>query len=165
MPIPRILLPLAVLGLAGCGAIGDLRPPTLDIPRRVTDLRVTERADKLLVDFTIPELTTEDLPLKLARVELRAGPYTQSPFDAEAWASQAQSLDTSGMKPGPAHVEMDAGRWTGQELFFRVRLFSQKGKDSGWSDFATIRVIPPLSPPSSLRASPVDGSSTFASPT
>jgi hypothetical protein len=152
MPIRRILLPLAALGLAGCGAIGDLQPPTLDIPRKVTGLRVLERADKIVLEFTIPELTTEGLALKLAKVDCRVGPYTQSPFDAEAWASRAQALDTAGLKPGPARLEMDAGRWTGQELFFRVRLFSQKGKDSGWSDFATLRVIPPLSPPSDLHA-------------
>jgi hypothetical protein len=152
MPTRRILLPLACLGLVGCGAIGDVRPPTLDIPRKVTDLRVLERADKIAIDFTIPRLTTEDLPLKLAKVDLRFGPYSKSPFDAGAWAASARNLDTAGLKPGPAHLEVSASPWVGQELFFRVRLFSHKGRDSGWSDFAPLSVIPPLSPPSALRA-------------
>ncbi len=152
MPMRRILLSLGALGLAGCGAIGDLQPPTLDIPRKLTDLRVVERADMIVIEFTIPELTTEGLPLKLAKVDCRAGPYTHAPFDADAWASQAQSLDTAGLKPGPARLEMDAGRWIGQELFFRARLFSRKGRDSGWSEFAALRVIPPLQPPSAPQA-------------
>ncbi len=155
MPIRRILLPLACVSLAGCGTIGDLRPPTLDIPRKVTDLRVVERADKIVIDFTIPALTTEDLPLKLAKVDLRAGPYAQSPFDAEAWAARAQSLDTAGLKPGPANLQMDAAPWKGQELFFRVRLFSHKGRDSGWSEFAALSVIPPLETPLGLKAEAV----------
>ncbi len=151
----RILLPLASLALIGCGAIGDLQPPTLDIPRPVTDLRAVQRGDKVVVDFTIPELTTEGLALRLTRVDLRAAPYTQSPFDAEAWAARAEALDTAGVKPGPAHLELDYGRWKGQEVFFRVRLFSHKNRDSGWSGFVSLRVIPPLETPSGLKAEAV----------
>ncbi len=145
-------MPLCALLMAGCGYVGDPLPPTLDVPRRVTDLRVRQRVDRVLVDFTIPELTTEGLALRLARVELRAGPYARDPFDSEAWAAQAKLIDTTGLKPGPAHLEVDATGWTGQEVFWRVRLFSHKGRDSGWSDFAIFRVLPPPSPPAGMKA-------------
>ncbi len=147
MPDRRIFLLLAPLALVGCGAIGDPLPPTLDIPQKITDLRVMEKADKLVVDFTIPELTTEGLALRLEKVDLRAGTYTKSPFNAEDWAAGAKALDTAGLKPGPAHLELEAGSWIGQEVFFRVRAFSRKGRDSGWSDFVAFRPIPPLAPP------------------
>lgn len=146
-------LPFAFL--VSCGYVGDPLPPTLDIPRPVTDLRVQQRADKILIDFTIPELTTEGIALRLERVELRAGPYTRDPFDAEAWAAAAKLLDTSALKPGPAHLEVDAAGWTGQEVFWRVRLFSHKRRDSGWSDFVAFKVTPPLPPPAGLKAESV----------
>jgi len=152
MPARRSLLAPFALLLAGCGYVGDPLPPTLDIPRRVTDLRVRQRADRLLVDFTIPELTTEGLALGLAKVDLRAGPYTREPFDAEAWAAGARPLDTSNLKPGPAHLEVDAGAWIGREAFWRVRLFGHKGRDSGWSDFVAFRVVPPPQPPAGFGA-------------
>jgi hypothetical protein len=131
---------LAELVLTGCGAIGDLQPPTLDIPRPVSDLRVIQRGDKVVIDFTIPELTTEGLELRLAKVELKAGD---------------ESLETTGMKPGPEHLEMDAARWKGQEVLFRVRLVSHKNRDSGWSEDVALRVIPPLATPAGLRADAV----------
>jgi hypothetical protein len=140
MPSRRLLTPLATLALAGCGAIGDLQPPTLDIPRPVTDLRAVEQVDKVLINFTIPELTTEGTALRLAKVELKAG---------------EELLDTAGMKPGPAHLELEAARWTGQEVSFRVRLFSHKGRDSGWSEPAALKVVPPLETPSGFRAEAV----------
>lgn len=146
-----VLLVSAAL-LAGCGSIGDVLPPTLDIPLPVTDLRVRQVVDKVAVDFTVPALTTEGLPLVLRNAELRAGPYARDPFDAEAWAAQALLLDTAGLKPGPAHVEVDAAPWTGQEVFFRVRLFGKKGRDGGWSGFASLRVVAPLAAPSGLKA-------------
>ncbi len=146
-----VLLVLAV-ALAGCGSIGDVLPPTLDIPLPVTDLRVRQVAGKVIVDFTVPALTTEGLPLVLRGAELRAGPYARDPFDADAWAAQASLLDTSGLKPGPARIEADAAPWTGQEVFFRVRLFGKKGRDGGWSGFASLHVIAPLAAPSGVAA-------------
>ncbi|HSV94027.1 MAG TPA: hypothetical protein VLH81_13165 [Desulfobacterales bacterium] len=137
---PRIALPLATLVLAGCGAIGDLQPPTLDIPLPVTDLRVVERGEKVVIEFTIPELTTEGLALRLARVDLEAG---------------SEALDTTGMKPGPVRLEVAADRWQGKDVPFRVRLVGRKGRDNGWSEPVVLRVVAPLATPSGLKAEAV----------
>jgi hypothetical protein len=120
----------------------------------VTDLRVAQQEDRIVMHFTVPELTTDGLPLKLGKVELLAGPYTQAPFSAEAWAAGAKTLDTSTVKPGPASVELTFSGWNSQEVFFRVRVLSDRGKDGGWSEFANLRVIAPLRKPDSLKVDP-----------
>ena len=136
----RTCLPLAALVLAGCGYTGAPLPPTLDVPGKVTDLRVLERADKLLVDFTIPPLTTEGLPLKLSKVELLA---------------DEKPLAADGLAPGPVHMEYPAADFVGREVSFRVRVFSRKGRDGGWSDPVLLAVIPPLAVPAGLKAEAV----------
>jgi len=130
-------------------------PPALHIPRKVTDLRVLQRDDRIVIQFTVPELTTEDLPLKLGKVDLRAGPYAKEPFDTAGWEAQAKALDTSALKPGPVVSECPASEWKGQEVFIRVRIVSDKKKDGGWSDFAILRVIAPLAKVEGFKADPV----------
>ena len=146
----KCLVP-AFLLLTGCGYVGDPLPPALRIPGRVTDLQVAQQEDRIAIHFTVPELTTDGLPLKLGKVELLAGPYAQAPFNAEAWAAGAKALDTSAVKPGPASVELTFSGWNGQEVFFRVRVLSDRGKDGGWSDIARLRVIAPLRKPDGLK--------------
>ena len=73
---PALTLPLtAWLILCGCGYIGDPLPPALNMPQKVTDLRVVESGESIVVEFTAPDRTTEDLPLtRLGEIELRMGP-------------------------------------------------------------------------------------------
>jgi predicted phage tail protein len=145
MGIFRKCLPLTALFLTGCGYVGEALPPALNIPKRVTDLRVIERADKAFVDFTVQELTTEELPLRLGRIELQA-----------ETGAQPQTLDTSTvLKPAAVHLEYPVRGWVNQEVRFRVRVFSRQGRDSGWSDSVTLRVVAPLDTPSELKVEAV----------
>ena len=43
--------------------MGAPKPPALDIPTRITDLRAAEYGDKIVVQFTIGPLTTDGLAL------------------------------------------------------------------------------------------------------
>jgi len=151
MPARCALLLVAVL-LSGCGYVGEPLPPTLDIPRPVADLRVAQVEDKAQLDFTIPELTTEGLPVVLRKVELLAGPYADDNFDADRWAGSARALGPIPLRAGPVHLEIEVGEWVGKEVFFRVRLVGRKGRPSEWSEFKTLRIVPPLAAPAELGA-------------
>ncbi len=52
-----------IFWLAGCAYIGPPKPPALDIPTRITDLRAAEYGDQILVQFTVGALTTDGLAL------------------------------------------------------------------------------------------------------
>ena len=155
MSIRWSCLALAALLCAGCGYVGDPQPPALHIPRKVTDLRAFQHAGQIIVEFTIPELTTEDLPLKLGKVELRAGPNPQAEFNADAWTAGAKLMDTAGVEPGHVRLEYPASEWTGREVFFRVRVSSSRGRDNGWSNLANLSVVAPIEKPSGLKAEAV----------
>lgn len=146
------LVALAVL-LAGCGAPGDPLPPSLNIPERITDLRARQQGELVIVEFTLPALTTDGLALRrLPVVELRAGPPPEGYFDTRRWAAQAQPIPVQTAQPGPARVSFPARPWVGRELVLGVRAAGPKGRLSEWSNLAVVPVVPPLETPAELRA-------------
>jgi hypothetical protein len=141
--------------LASCGYVGDPQPPALRIPGKIADLTVSQTEDRIRIRFTVPELTVDGVMLRRGRVDLRAGPYAATPFDAEAWAAQANTLDTGEFKTGPYELEVPAAGWTGQEVLFRVRLLNDRGRAGDWSDFVTLHVVAPLERPFGVKAEAV----------
>jgi hypothetical protein len=139
--------------LSSCGYIANPLPPALDIPSRTVDLRAAENGDRVLVEFTIPMLTTEGLPLKsLRKVELFAGP-PNAPFNADTWAPMAKHFDVPADSPGPvAFDEIPVREWVGQSIAIAVRATGPKGKLSEWSNIVPLTVGEPLAPPAKLIA-------------
>ena len=145
---PRGLLSPLLLLLSGCGYIGAPQPPALDIPSAITDLRSAEYGDRILVEFTIPMLTTEGLPLKSVRsVDLYAGP-ANNPFNAATWAETAKKYSVPVNEAGPyAFDHVPVGDWNGKSIVLGVRATGPKGKISSWSNFVPLNVGPPLATP------------------
>jgi hypothetical protein len=128
--------------LAGCGYPGEPKPPTLEIPSRVTDLRAAEYGGNILVEFTLPALTTEGLSLtKVKSVELRVSAGTAS-----------QSINLKAAEPGPIHDAIRASEWIGKDVVLTVRATGPKGKTSEWSNAVPLSVGVPLSVPANLVA-------------
>jgi fibronectin type 3 domain-containing protein len=137
--------------MTGCGYVGDPHPPSLDIPVTVTDLRAAEIGDSIAVEFTIPRLTTEGLPLKnLRAVEIAVGEGVD-PFTTDGWAAQAKRYAVSSDAPGAVAQDIPARDWIGKNVVIGVRATGPKGKTSAWSNFATVSVIPAVAPPSGLQ--------------
>src|SRR5271154_6262846 len=90
------------LFFAGCGSIGQPLYPALRIPSKVSDLTVVELGNNLDINFTIPPLTTEGLPLKeIGGVELRIGPAPSNGWNVDEWARTATRVDVpTPEKPG-----------------------------------------------------------------
>jgi hypothetical protein len=127
---------------AGCGYVGDPKPPELEIPSRVTDLRAAEYGAKIVVEFTLPALTTEGLALtKVRSVELRVSAGAAS-----------QSVNLKAMGPGPIHDEIGASDWIGKDVMLTVRATGPKGKTSEWSNAVPLPVGVPLVTPANLVA-------------
>lgn len=126
---------------AGCGYIGDVRPPLLDIPSRVTDLRAAEYGSKIAIEFTLPPLTTEGQALKNVRsVELRVSAGTD------------HVLPIPAKGPGPIAFDTPAADYIGKQVTLAVRATGPKGKTSDWSNLWTLDVQPPLATPENIAA-------------
>jgi len=131
--------------LSGCAYVGDPKPPALEIPGRVMDLRAAEYGSKILVEFTIPPLTTEGLGLtSVEAIELRA-----------ASGAEAQRYSVPAKAAGVVRYDFPADAWIGKPVTLTVRATGPKGKTSDWSNAATLPVGTPLPAPRNLQIAAV----------
>jgi hypothetical protein len=140
----------ASLILTGCGYIGDPLPPALRRPVRVTDLTAKQTGSNLVIQFTIPTTTTEDLPLRGNEVvELRVGPPAA---DVNAWARAAEREPVKA-NGSAAEVVVPASKWYNQTVNIAVNVHGPTGHSVGWSPFVSVGVVAALPKPEVLTAS------------
>jgi hypothetical protein len=155
--------------LAGCGQVGEPLYPALRIPQRVTDLAVVEQGANLAIAFSIPQQTTEGLPLKeIGGVELRVGPNpANNTWNADQWAKSATRVDVpTPENPGPVLATVPVNKFIGSEVIVAVRVTNPKGRDAGWSDAKIYDVVPPLADPANFHvaADPKGVAITWSAP-
>jgi hypothetical protein len=143
--------------LAGCGYVADPLPPALNIPAPVADLRAVQRGDQLVVEFTIPPITTDNLGLRVGGVELLLGAL--EPGAGEPGANidalpGAERLALDAAQPGPVRKEVPISPWTGKAVGIAVRVASHKMRWSEWSNRAVMDVLAEVHPPIGLTAAP-----------
>jgi hypothetical protein len=127
--------------VTGCAYIGDVRPPLLNIPSRVTDLRAAEYGDKISVEFTLPLLTTEGEALKNVRA-----------IELEVNDGSAQTVQIPPKDSGFVAFDTPAAPYVGKHVMLAVRLVGSKGKTSLPSNVIAMDVHPPLATPGGVAA-------------
>jgi hypothetical protein len=143
----------ALFWLIGCGYVGDPLPPALKRPIRVEDLAAVERGSKIVIRFTIPKVTTENLPIKDKDdedVELRIGP-PDDPFDLANWRRTSDRIPVS-TKSAAASIEVSASKWYGKTVDIAVNVHGSSGNSVGWSAFVILPVVPALPVPEGVVA-------------
>jgi hypothetical protein len=124
----------------------------------VTDLSVVQRGDRLLIRFTAPALTTEDLGIRsFSRADVRAGAVVQ-PFSMESWESAATVVTAPVPEPGGvATAEAPVAAWRDREVLVAVRLVSTRGREADWSNPVTLTPRAPLPVPAVIAAPHAEG--------
>lgn len=149
----RFLCAAALAALmGGCGYVGNPMPPLADIPSPVKDLSAVQRGGSILVEFTVPLTTTENMPIRKGlKLDLRIGTAGAAPFDAAAWAAGAQEVGGAKYGNGIAHYQIPAADWMGKDVTVGVRAIGANGKAAAWSNFATLPVIAPPETPQGVQ--------------
>ncbi|HKE22500.1 MAG TPA: hypothetical protein VKB88_08925 [Bryobacteraceae bacterium] len=154
------LFPLALAAglLSGCGYVASPLPPFANVPARVSDLAAIQRGGSIVVQFTVPRLTTDGVAIKPPlELDLRIGPGP-TPWNENEWADRANPISeapasASGQPLGPgasAHYQVPAAEWIGKDIVVAVRTAGENGKVSGWSNLANLAVIAPPERPSNI---------------
>src|ERR1700749_1221623 len=124
-------LPLALLSLsiaAGCGAPAAPQPPTLNLPQPVRDLAAKRAGNVVHLTFTVPQKTTDKLPVRGAMTaHLCRSEETGRCQAAGTLAIPAQQKAVSMDDPLPPEPSQGPPRL----LVYRVSMLNRAGKSEG----------------------------------
>jgi len=152
----RLALVLAAVFGCGCGYVGEPLPPLLNVPQRVNDLAAYQIGSKIILQFSVPRLTTEGAVIKRpVRLEARGGSAPAGAFDADAWASEATDLGQPVVEEGHARYEIAAAPWAGKDIVFAVQVYGAHGRAAGWSNIVVLPVVHPLAVPTGIEGTSV----------
>lgn len=147
------LLPLAAaVMMAACGYVGDTLPPALYIPMPVEDLSALQEGAAVVVRFTMPTRSTEDLPLNGSpEIDLRAAVWENREWDEGVWEREAQRLPvTVDDETGLARTPVNG--FIGKRVLLRVRVAGPKKRYSAWSAPVALKVLGAQPAPAAVSA-------------
>jgi hypothetical protein len=137
--------------LSGCGYIGEPLPPLANVPAKIGDLSAVQRGSRIIVQFTVPQITTETKPIPgPIKLDLRAG--TAERFDEASWSADAKKIPAAPIANGIARYEFPANDWTGKFLIIGGRVEASNGKTGAWSNFVVLPVVAPPPMPANMKA-------------
>ncbi|HUO32027.1 MAG TPA: hypothetical protein VMU80_22600 [Bryobacteraceae bacterium] len=137
----------------GCGYIGEPLPPLLNIPQRTPDVIAAQLGSNIEVRFALPIYTTEGQILKQdVTTEVRIGLKPAGQFNAEAWATTAKTAPGGATVNGAIEYLIPVAGWVGKDVAIAVKIVGLNGRDAGWSNPATLTVVPPPEKPRDLTA-------------
>lgn len=167
--ISKLLLLLSgTAALVGCGVPGVPKPPSLDLPQPVTDLRAVRKGDRVYLVWTVPSETTDRLavrhvgPTRVCRSLDAAMNECASPV-GEVSAPQlpgAGSQQTKSVKVAarmqanytdnlPARLLVEA---PGAQISYAISVVNRNGRSAGISNTVQVPAVVALPPPSDFRA-------------
>lgn len=154
------LVLIAVLCLAACGTPGAPRPPSLELPRPVTDLAATRQGDKVTLTWTAPRETTDKQnirhpgPVRICR-GVNTTAMVQCPQVAElppasAAASRKEKPEQriyTDTLPADLQQQNPTGFAT-----YAMESLNGRGRSAGLSNQVEVPLAPTVAPPSTVSA-------------
>ena len=127
--------------VVGCASPGPPRAPSLQLPGVVGDLSAARVGDSVELKFTLPQRTTDNLPIREGSVKASVCRGGEGQPCVPVATLQNVTLPLTAGAGGPARVVTREDKLpqsvTGGEpklLVYRVELSNLEGKTAGWSD-------------------------------
>jgi hypothetical protein len=146
---------LAFAGLTACGVPGIPKPPSLNLPRPVTDLRAVRKGDRVYLAWTAPTETTDNLPLHHpGGVVVCRSPGAMRPGCAGGVlpVSQPQSSAQSKSTFIDAIPASLLGSDPNSQIFYAVTILNQNYRSAGISNVVAVPAMVAPAAPSDFYA-------------
>jgi len=153
------------LTLTDCGVPGLPRPPSLDLPQPVSDLRAVRKGDTVFLAWTVPSETTDGVKIrKLGFTRICRKPDARSRDCTNSAgtvgppqpAEEAHGKSSATEKVTASYTEQVPKALLGNdpaaELFYAVSVLNQNGRSAGLSNEVAVPAIVALPPPTDFRA-------------
>lgn len=165
--IAKLVLPVAFTAiLAGCAARGIPLPPSLELPKPVTDLRGLRKGDKVYLAWTVPSQTTDRQsvrylgPTRVCRSLEAAMSDCASPV-GEVAPPPLSSISAKDKSGEPAKTQasytdtlppnLEKGDPTAQ-IAYAVSALNASGRSAGLSNQVLVPAAPTVPPPADFKA-------------
>jgi hypothetical protein len=164
----ELLLISGTAALVGCGVPGVPKPPSLNLPEPVTDLRAVRKGDSVFLDWTVPAETTDHLPFrnlgptlicrslnsaiascttpvaKISAPPLPAGNHKKTKSAKHSPNAAANYIDNL---PPSILVKNPNVR-----IFYAISVLNEDGRSASISNIVQVPALPALPPPSDFQA-------------
>ena len=166
------ILVLATACLIGCGAPGIPLPPSLELPKPVTDLRAARKADKVALAWSMPAETTDgqtvrhlsavqicrfvDAVIKECGMPIGKVSVSPVPQPASVRGKRGRGKSVSPATKVQAHYvdtipsDLQKENPTGQ-ITYAVAVPNDRGRTAGLSNQVQVPAAPTLPPPARLQ--------------
>ena len=149
--------------LTSCGRPGIPLPPSLELPKPVTDLHAKRKGDRVYLTWTAPARTTDRQPIRhfgptriCRSVGLPLEACSSTIAEVPSISSTISSNKNSGPSPNPkSYVDIlpkSALTDPFASLTYAVEVMNDRGRSAGLSNKAQVPAAPTLPPPNSFAA-------------
>jgi hypothetical protein len=163
-----LLVASGTAALAGCGVPGVPKPPSLQLPEPVADLRAVRKGDRVFLDWTVPTETTDRLavrhlgPTRICRSADSAMRECVNPV-GDVPAPQLPRAGRQQSKSAKPATKMQAtytdklprillAETPSVRIFYAISVLNGNGRSAGVSNIVHVPAVAALPPPSDFHA-------------
>ena len=155
--------------LTGCGTPGIPLPPSLELPKPVSDLHAFRKGNKVYLNWTAPARTTDSQPIRhIGSTRICRNDVSQKECAAIAEASPASRPGSASPKangaPPPAvlgsyvdNIPMQPVSNAFGNFIYAVEVLNDRGRSAGLSNQSKVPAAPTLPPPTNFAAEVTEG--------
>lgn len=149
-----------VLGaMTACGVPGIPKPPSLNLPEPVTDLRAVRKGDRVYLAWTVPTKTTDSLvihragPTQVCRGANSAMTECGTPVGDVA-APDVSKKSEAGAKQRQSYIDVLPSGMAGAsaEISYAVSVLNENGRTAGMSNVVVVPAVAGVASPADLLA-------------
>jgi hypothetical protein len=148
----------AAVCLCGCGLPGAPQPPSLGIPKPITDLQASRKGGTVTLTWTAPSEFTDGELLKISGEMVLSRGERQGPFEKVTEVPLSAALEQKAQAKASASDNISAqlsNAAAADFLLYRVESVTKRGRTSFPSNLAAVPLVLTAEPPAKLDLTPV----------